>query len=202
MLKTMAARRTQPVEIHAHAMDNLRYIRGTMERAGSFTAVPGLGGVLMGSTALVAAWLATSLTGYGHWMTVWTVECVIGIAIGATAAAMKARRMRSPLLNGPGRKFLAGFSPAIFAGAVLTIVLHSAGMAWFLPGIWLLLYGTAVLSAGWGSVPAVPLMGLCFMVAGTIALLMPDLPGNILLAAGFGGLHIVFGTIIAVKHGG
>jgi hypothetical protein len=202
ILEAMAVPKSQPVELHAHAMDNLRYIRGTMERAGSFTAVPGLGGVLMGSTALVAAWIATSQRGFSHWMTVWTVECMCGLVIGITAAAMKARRMNSPLLNGPGRKFIAGFSPAIFAGAVLTIVFHDAGMVWFLPGIWLLLYGTAVLSAGWGSVPAVPVMGLCFMIAGTLALLVPELPGNVLLAVGFGGLHIVFGTIISVKHGG
>ena len=183
-------------------MDNLRYIRGTMERAGSFTAVPGLGGVLMGSSALVAAWLATSLTQTGHWMTVWTVECVVGIVIGAGAAALKARRMNSPLLSGPGRKFIAVFSPAILAGVVLTLVFHDADLSWFLPGIWLLLYGTAVVSAGWGSVRAVPLMGLGFMILGTLALAMPDLPGDVLLAAGFGGLHIVFGTVIAVKHGG
>jgi hypothetical protein len=193
---------SKPVELHAHAMDNLRYIRGTMERAGSFTAVPGLGGVLMGSTALVAAWIADPQLGTGHWMTVWTIECVVGILLGLTAAAMKARRIHSPLLTGPGRKFLAGFAPAIAAGAVLTVVLHQADMGWFLPGVWLLLYGTAVLSAGWGSVRVVRLMGFCFMVTGTVALLFPDLPGNVLLAAGFGGLHIIFGTIIAVKHGG
>lgn len=198
----MAVPRSKPVELHAHAMDNLRYIRGTMERAGSFTAVPGLGGVLMGSSALVAAWLASSLHGTGHWMTVWTIECFVGIVIGATAAALKSRRLRTPMFSGPGRKFLAVFSPAIFAGMVLTIVFHEADIVWFLPGIWLLLYGTAVLSAGWGSVRAVPLMGFCFMVVGTLSLAMPDLPGNVLLATGFGGLHIVFGTIIAVKHGG
>ena len=198
----MAVPRSKPVELHAHAMDNLRYIRGTMERAGSFTAVPGLGGVLMGSSALVAAWLASSLHGTGHWMTVWTIECFVGIVIGATAAAMKSRRMHTSVLSGPGRKFMAVFSPAIFAGMVLTIVFHQVDIAWFLPGIWLLLYGTAVLSAGWGSVRAVPLMGFCFMVVGTVALAMPDLAPNVLLAIGFGGLHIVFGSIIAVKHGG
>ncbi len=198
----MGAPRSKPVELHAHAMDNLRYIRGTMERAGSFTAVPGLGGVLMGSSALVAAWLASSLSGVGHWVTVWTIECFVGIVIGVTAAVMKSRRMHTSVLSGPGRKFIAVFSPAIFAGMILTIVLHQADIAWYLPGIWLLLYGTAVLSAGWGSVRAVPLMGFCFMVVGTVSLMMPDLPGNVLLAIGFGGLHIVFGTIIAVKHGG
>ena len=55
----MGAPRPEPVELHAHAMENLRYIRRTLEQAGSFTAVPGIGGMLMGSTALAAAWMAS-----------------------------------------------------------------------------------------------------------------------------------------------
>ena len=56
----MGAPRTEPVELHTHAMENLRYIRRTLERAGAFTAVPGIGGMLMGSTALAAAYRAAT----------------------------------------------------------------------------------------------------------------------------------------------
>ena len=190
------------MELHAHAMDNLRYIRETIERAGSFTAVPGLGGMLMGSTALVAAWAAGSAAGSARWLAVWLVEATAAVTIGVMAAALKSRRARLPLLSGPGRKFLAGFAPAMLAGALLTAVLFRAGAAALLPGVWLLLYGVAIVSGGWASVRVVPLMGACFMAAGALALLLPGLPANVLLAASLGGMHIVFGSIIAVKYGG
>jgi len=202
----MAIPRPQPVELHAHAMDNLRYIRQAMERAGSFTAVPGIGGMLMGSTALAAAWMASGESDPGRWLAIWMLEALLAVAIGIAGAAWKARRARLPLLSGPGRKFLAGFAPAMFAGGLLTAVLFRAHLALFLPGTWMLLYGAAVVSAGSASVRVVPLMGACFMLLGAAALWWPAGPmsfsGDALLAAGFGGVHILFGTIIAVKYGG
>ena len=129
------------------------------------------------------------------------LAAVAALAIGIAGAALKSRRFDLPLFSGPGRKFIAGFTPAIFAGGVLTLVFYRAGISGFLPGVWLLLYGAAVLSGGWASVRVVPLMGACFMVAGTLALLVPGYNDQ-LLSLGFGGLHLVFGTVIAVKYGG
>ena len=198
----MATPRPEPVQMHARAMDNLRYIRGTMERAGSFTAVPGLGGVLMGSIALAAAWIAGPGMREPRWLTVWGGAAAAAMLIGIAAADLKSRRMKLPLLSGPGRKFIAGFAPAMLAGAVITLALFRSGATGFLPGTWLLLYGAAVVSGGGNSVRVVPLMGACFMLIGTAGLLLPSISGDVLLAAGFGGVHIVFGTVIAVKYGG
>jgi hypothetical protein len=202
MLETMATPRPEPVLLHEHAMDNLRYIRRTLERAGEFTAVPGIGGMLMGSTALVAAWIAGPRTSAPRWLAVWLVEAVVAMLIGIAGAALKSKRVRIPLLSGPGRKFMAGFTPAMLTGAVLTLVLLHQGLPSVLPGIWLLLYGTGVVSGGAASVRVVPAMGAFFMLAGAVALFLPAASGDLLLAAGFGGLHIVFGAIIAVKYGG
>lgn len=202
MLKSMGAPHAKPVELHAHAMDNLRYIRRTIERAGSFTAVPGVGGMLMGSTALAAAWIAGPRPGSMRWLAVWLTEAGLALLIGIIGAALKSRRVRMPLFSGPGKKFVAGFAPAMLAGALLTLVLFRSGNAVFLPGAWLLLYGAAVVSGGGASVRVVPLMGACFMALGAAALLLPAGSGDVLLAAGFGGLHVIFGTVIAVKYGG
>ena len=188
--------------LHLHAMDNLRYIRETMERAAEFTAVPGLGGIAVGLTALGAAAVAAHTRSLGAWLAVWLLEGVLAGVIGLGATARKSRRVRTPMLSGPGRKFLLGLAPPLCAGGLLTLALLRAGFGDVLPGAWMLLYGIGMLTGGAASVRVVPLMGLCFMAAGAAALFAPPAWGNLMLAAGFGGIHIVFGTIITVKYGG
>ncbi len=201
-IRPIRPRVPEPVELQATAMDNLLYIRRTMERAGSFTAVPGAGGVLMGATALAAAWIAASQTDARRWLAVWVVEAVVALLIGMAAAARKSASAKMPLLSAPGRKFMAAFVPSMAAGALLTFVLFRGGALSVLPGVWLLLYGAGVVSGGAASVKIVPLMGACFMALGALAVLAPASWGNPLLAAGFGGLHILFGLAISVKYGG
>jgi hypothetical protein len=190
------------VPINAHALDNLQYIRTAMERAGSFTAVPGAGGIVIGCTAVLVAALARRLGNAEAWLATWLGEAVLACLIGVAGAAHKSRKANLPLLSGPGRKFLLGFAPPLFAGALLTFVLYRAGLMAAIPGVWLLLYGAGVFCGGAASVKAVPVMGICFMALGTVALFAPGGWGNALLAAGFGGVHILFGILITVKYGG
>lgn len=192
----------EPPALHDRAMDNLRFIRETMERASSFTAVPGWGGVVMGATALCAAYVASQQPTRNLWLVTWMVEALLALVIGGWAMDRKARRVETQVLSGPGRKFALSYAPPILVGTLLTIVLYRAGMANVLPGMWLLLYGTGVVTGGAFSVKVVPVMGLCFMLLGAIALFVPAAWGNYLMAAGFGGLHIIFGIIIARRHGG
>lgn len=191
-----------PPDLSLRAMDNLRFIRETMEQAGSFTAVPGWGGVAMGMSALVAAYVAALQPTTGTWLVVWLTEAVAAIVIAAVAMVFKARSSGTPLVSAQGRKFVLAFVPAILVGALLTIALHRAPEARYLPGAWLLCYGAAVTSAGAFSVRVVPLMGLCFMLAGAVALRGPSGWGDPLLALGFGVFHVVFGLVIARRHGG
>lgn len=184
-------------------MDNLRFIRETMERASSFTAVSGWGEVAIGITALGATLVASQQQSSAHaWLVVWVVEAVLSLCIAITAMNWKARAAGMPLLSGPGRKVLFSLSPPVIVGVLLTVVLYRAGLAGVIPGVWLLLYGTGVVTGGMFSVGIVPVMGLCFMFIGAVALFCPPSWGNYFLAGGFGGLHIIFGIIIARRHGG
>ncbi|HXG45882.1 MAG TPA: hypothetical protein VNJ71_14115 [Gemmatimonadales bacterium] len=188
--------------LHDRALEDLRFIRDTMERAGSFTAVPGWGGVAMGLTALVASLIAARQPTVEHWLLTWIAAGWLAFAIGGAAMVRKAMAGNTPLLTGPGRRFVLSYAPPMLVGAILTAALYRLGLAPLLPGVWLLLYGTAVVTGGAFSVRVVPVMGLCFMVLGTVALFGPAAWGNTLLALGFGGLHLVFGVIIARRHGG
>jgi len=191
-----------PIPIDARAADHLRYIRETMESAAEFTAVPGWGGVAMGATALGAAFLAARQTSSGSWLAVWLAEFFVAVAIAAPAAATKARRANSSLFRGPGRKFVLSFAPPIVVGGLLTLALFQLGAVAALPGVWLLLYGTAIVTGGAFSVRAVPIMGLCLMALGTMALFTPAAWGNLFMAAGFGLVQIAFGVWIALRYGG
>lgn len=207
-LVTMASPQRLPLPpsddpaLHARAMDNLTFIRQTMERATAFTAVPGWGGVGMGILALVAAAVAHTRLTPAEWLGTWLATAIVALTLGGWSMAAKARRAGTAVFSYSGRRFVLSYVPPLLVGALLTGALVRAGLFEALPGAWLLLYGTGVVTGGAFSVRVVPLMGLCFMALGVLALFGPAAWGNALMAAGFGGLHILFGLIIARRYGG
>ncbi len=198
----MAAR--NPIPLHSQAIDHLQYIRRTMEGAASFTAVPGAGGVIMGASALVAgAWAHGSiLANPDRWLAIWMAEGLLALVLGVFFAYRKARRIQVELFSRPARKFMLAFAPSLLAGASLTAALWKTGQTGLLAGCWLLLYGAGISAAGAYSVRVVPVMGTCFLALGSAALFSPAGWSDAWLAAGFGGLHILFGILIARRHGG
>lgn len=188
--------------MHARAMDNLRFIRGMMELAGSFTALSGWGQVVIGITAIGAALIASRQTQPWNWIATWLAEAGIAAGISVASMTMKAHMANVPVLSGPMRKLVLSFSPGMIVGAVLTVAFAQRELYALVPAAWLLLYGAAVISAGTYSVRSVPVMGALFMILGAIALVAPPSWTTALMIAGFGGLHIAFGFWIARRHGG
>jgi len=193
---------SEPAALQDKAADNLRFIRDTMERSATFTGVPGWGGVAMGLTALLAAWLAHRQPTVDRWLLVWFGEAGVAALLGVGALLWKSSAAGVPLGSGPGRRFALSFAPPLLVGALLTMALYRAGATALLPGAWLLLYGTGVVTGGAFSVRVVPVMGACFMLLGAVALFAPASWGDGMMALGFGGLHIGFGLVIARRHGG
>jgi hypothetical protein len=200
---------TAPQPLHDRALDNLKFIRSTMERAGSFTAVPGWGMVVLGLTALAASLYAGSLpvapaygTSQSRWLLVWMFEALLGAGIGVAALLYKAMRTGDAIIHGPARRFGLSVSPPFLVGALLTAVLWRTQQIALLPAVWLLCYGAGIVTGGAFSLRVVPVMGMCFMTLGGAALFAPAAWAAWLLAAGFGSLHIIFGLIIARRYGG
>lgn len=191
-----------PVDLEHRAMDNLRFIRETMEGASSFTAVPGLGGMLIGLVALAAAYAAAQTHSMALWLAIWVAAAGVSVVIGGLAMIHKALKADTSILSRPGRRFALSLAPPLAAGALLTLALYRHGIVGVLPGLWLLLYGAGVMTGGAFSVRIVPAMGLCFMALGAAALISPAAWRDFYMAAGFGGLHLIFGGLIAWRHGG
>jgi hypothetical protein len=193
---------SSPEALHTRAEDNLRFIRDAMSKAGNFTAIPGWGGVAMGVSAIVVAGVASRIADRTEWLEWWLGEAAVAVLIAAITMSRKARRLNLTLVAAPARRFAFAYIPPLAAGVVLTAVFVDAGITARLPGMWLLLYGVAIAVAGTISVRVVQTMGLVFMALGAAALASPVRYGDAFMAAGFGGLHIIFGVIIARKHGG
>jgi len=201
----------QPIPLHARAEDNLSFIRDAMTRSSSFTAIPGWGMVAMGVIALFGAWVAAVQQSLDWWVNTWTMIAVIACSVGIATMLIKAKRSRTSLLSGPGRRFVMSFSPSIAAGIILSEIFYHQHLDYLMPTTWLMLYGIAVMNGGAYSVKPVPITGLCFLVLGVMAAFLPldtvsifgtFLLRDAILALGFGGFHIVLGIVVATKYGG
>ena len=194
-------RDTAASSLHGVAADNLRFIRATMEKATAFTGISGKGYVLAGLSAIAAAWIAAQQTLPLLWLAVWLLEAAFACSVTLLLSAGKARAQGKSLWSGSGRKLLFALLPTMAVGAVVTLAFYLQGNALLLPGLWLILYGAGVMTAGAHSIRPVPLMGFLFIMLGSAQLLVPA-TANLALALGFGGLHLAFGILIWRQHGG
>jgi hypothetical protein len=207
MARTQAVRKeeiepNQPVNIGDRAFDNLKFIRETMERSTVFTSVPGYGGILMGATAVAAAFIANSQTSVRDWLIVWLAEAVLAFFIGLLAMWQKTKISKIPMFSTPARKLLMNSLPPMLCGVFITLGLWQRGLFELMIPVWILCYGAAVVCGGAFSVKAVPLMGWCFIALGAAAFFLPAGLANLMMGLSFGALHIVFGFIIGRKFGG
>ena len=192
----------EPVNIGDRAIDNLQFIRETMERSTHFTAVPGYGGMLMGVTALVAAYIANTQVLLRDSLVTWLIEGALAFAIGVLAMWQKSKIGGQSLVSAPARKFALGFAPPLIVGVIVVLGLAKNGYFYVMAPICMLSYGAAVVCGGAFSVRVIPVMGWFFMALGAIAFAIPAHYGNMMMGASFGMLHIIFGAIIAKKYGG
>ena len=186
------------VAIDSHALGTLNYIRASIEAAGAF-AVPGIAGIAMGVVGVIATLVASLPALANFWLEIWLIAAMLACAIGVLLIARQPAR-GFVLYRGPARKFVLSLCPALLAGAVLSGVFWQEGLTSLVPGMWLLLYGCAVLSASMMTSAAmmrlIMLMGALFVVYGVVAFQLPPRWHNYTLGMGFGVLHLLFGILI------
>ena len=201
-LNTRTASTDEPATIGESAAANLRYIRDTIEAAHAFTLVPGRGCIFMGLIALVAASLELFASLAPYWLSLWLTAAVLAGAAALFEMAEKARREGVSLRRTVAMRFFMTLAPSFLVGGILTAALHDSVERDVLAGIWLLCYGAGVSASGVASIPIVLIAGCTFMGLGAVTLTAPPAWAPVLLAAGFGGIHLVLGAIVMRRHGG
>lgn len=173
------------VQLDSHAAATLRYIRASMESALSL-AVPGSTGIASGIVGVAATIVSSIPALRPYWLIVWLLAAVVAAIAGGTLLFRQA----------PIRRFAMGLVPSLFAGAVMTAVLWSSGNVQAIAGTWLLLYGCGLIAASTATGKSIGILGAAFVIAGLLALILPDSLQIPMLGIGFGGLHIVFGLLV------
>jgi hypothetical protein len=189
-----------PAAIESRALGTLAYIRASIESSSSMD-VPGMAGIVMGVIGVLTAFAVSLPRLAPHWLAIWLVAAALALLLGGASVARQIVRRGHSRYLGPTRKFLLCLCPALLAGAVLTLAFaKNAGAQSLIPGMWLLLYGCAVLSASTvttaGIARLVCIMGALFVALGSITFALPTVAHTVMLGSGFGVLHIIFGILI------
>jgi len=188
--------------IDERALESLEFIRTTMARSATFTAVPGRGGIAMGVLGIAASIVAARQTDDRLWLATWLAAAFVALPVGIVAIWWKAERHAIAVWSANGRRFLQGYAPPLVAGAALTAALVARGRVDLLPATWLLLYGAGLLAGSTSSIPLLAWIGGAFMTLGAAAAMTGAAWRDVWLGVGFGGLQVIFGLVIARKHGG
>lgn len=190
----------KPDYIEARAAANLRYIRETMQAAHAFTLVPGRGCIIMGVIAIIAAGLELHPALSMQWLPLWLVAAVLAGVVAVYEMAEKARGEGISLRRSSATRFFMTLAPAFSVGAILTAALSGDVSREVIAGIWLLSYGAGIAACGVFSIPVVLIAGAAFIGLGSVALTAPESWAPLLLAIGFGGIHIALGTIVIHRY--
>jgi hypothetical protein len=188
-----------PVPIESRALGTLAYIRTSIESSSSMD-VPGMAGIVMGIIGVLAAIVVSVPRLAPHWLVIWLFAAPVALLFGGALVARQIARRGHTRYLGPARKFLLCLCPSLLAGAVLTWVLWTTRMTSLIPGMWLLLYGCAVLSASTVTIAGIArlicVMGALFVALGSMTFVLPTTVHTAMLGLGFGVLHIIFGILI------
>lgn len=195
------------------ARDHLRVIRQTMERSTQYSTLSGWSGILIGIVAIVGVYLTRSMLG-GQPVAIqtvrdaaprlgllWATALVLSVAIEFLYNKRRATRVGKRVVSRLGAHILLAALPAFLACGVLTAFFYEHNLLPYILGIWMLCYGLAICAVGLFSARPVTYLGSAFVVSGAITMLAPLTIHLYMMALTFGGFHIIYGIVMARRHG-
>lgn len=187
------------------AAQNLESIRILMERTGRYSNFSAVSAATAGTLAIAAAavcrWREISFDVPHPWwklIALWAAVFAVAFLQNLFWTWVHARRRGERVWTHLTRAMTMAVLPGFFTGGVLTgfaIVERRLDM---LPGIWMLMYGTAVLGAALFAGRNLKIFGALFLLMGAFTIHWRQY-GVEMMAASFGLLHLGLGLLIAWK---
>lgn len=187
-------------ELSVH--EELETIRGLMERAREYRHPPAMAGFVAGGAAtaggvLTQDALATGTTDLTKVTGIWGGVFLIAFFAMVVFTSRAARREGKPFWSPLAKDVLHALWPSLVGAIALSFAVARAGHLELIVPIWLLAYGAGGIAAGAFASRIVRVLGGAFLLAGLVDLALA-LPPGFVLAATFGGFHVIYGAILAL----
>ncbi len=130
----------------------------------------------------------------------------------------QAFKAKEPFWSPPAKRVVQAMLPSWLAGLIAASVfrllaVNDSQLFWWLPPIWMVLYGLALYGAGFFTPRGIRLLGWCFFLSGLAALVIlaiksmsgplpPLIYAHYLMGIFFGVLHLAYGAYLYLTEKG
>lgn len=189
-------------------IDDLRYIRSTMEKSSKFLTLSGISGVAAGCVALIGSVVAykivyekLSFTGSLRidLLILSALVLILAIALGVYFSLKKARKSGEKLFNGISYGLFRDGGIPLVVGGVFCLILVSNDCPLLVVAAMLIFYGIALIGFGARSYGDIRVLGGCEIFLGIVAGFIPRY-GLLIWTIGFGLLHIIYGIYMYIRY--
>ena len=192
----------------SEAEEHLRIIRSLMEKATIYRAISAptalVGGVcsVVFGLSLHFYWRSLPpsplLDGEGvSWLFIlgWIVVLAVTCVANTWFLWRDARRRGDPFISAGMKQALKCLVPPVFAGGFMTFL--NKDTSYFLPFVWMIFYGLALLATAPFAPRSIPRLGWVFLLTGFATCSLRDqaaalINPNLLMAATFGLFHLIY----------
>ncbi|OGL41826.1 MAG: hypothetical protein A2161_18655, partial [Candidatus Schekmanbacteria bacterium RBG_13_48_7] len=195
------------------ALQRIEEIQRIAERTTLYTLLPGLAAIIGGSLVIVGcamSYIMIESFDFGCliqlpikdqiiFLVLWMVIGIAAIAVEVILTARDAKKQGIAPFGRPGKLSAYSLTPSVFVAVIITLkLIFDADMETasqnfrYLAPIWMMCYGTGVYAAGLFSVRLPRLLGLAFIMLGSVSLVFFDRYALVLVYLSFGIFHIIF----------
>lgn len=195
-------------------LNDISEIKNLMNKSSRFISLSGLSGILAGVYALVGAWIAykTIYIDYNYKLDnydtqeminrlifIASIVLILSIVTGIGLSIRKARKSNENVWNTASRRLVINFMIPLATGGFFIIFLIEKNMFGLIAPLTLIFYGLACVNASKYTIGDVRYLGITMIALGLLSTWFLGY-GLLFWAFGFGGCHILYGSLMYFKY--